>query len=249
MSSSRLPGKVLLPLEGATVLERVIERVSGSKLVDKVLVATTNARIDSQIVRVCRAAGISVYRGSEDDVLDRYHGAASRLGVENIVRICADSPLLDPAVLDGVVRLHLSDKADYTNNDGKRVFPEGERVEVFTFAALKKAWNEATLLSEREHVTPYMKKHPELFRISRLECETDCSDKRWTLDREADYRFISEVYSRLFRRNGLFGMKEILALLKKEPHLEKINKGTPRDEGYLKSVMEDRVMKRKGKSV
>lgn len=240
-SAKRLPGKVLLGLEGKTVLERVVERVRKSRLIDEVIVATSINYKDLRIVRLCSAKGIRVYCGSEEDVLDRYFQAARLLEARHIVRVTADCPLIDPALIDKVIRLHLKKGSDYTSNTLKEAFPDGEDVEVFKFSALKRAWERARLLSEREHVTAYIKKRQKIFKLVNLSCGNNLSSKRWTLDEKADYKFIRLVYKKLYRKNRLFGMNEILRLLERHPEYEKINKGIIRNEGYLKSLRDDKV--------
>jgi spore coat polysaccharide biosynthesis protein SpsF (cytidylyltransferase family)/aryl-alcohol dehydrogenase-like predicted oxidoreductase len=242
-SSTRLPAKVLLDLEGKTVLERVIERVERAKCIDEVIVATTTDKADLKITQICSQRGIRVYCGSRDDVLDRYYQAARLLNPIHVVRITADCPVIDPEVIDKTIELHLSKKADYANNRGNIPYPDGEDVEVFTFAALKKAWQEARFASEREHVTPYIKKHSEFFTCVYLECFKNLAGKRWTLDREDDYALIKIFYRKLYKKDNFFGIKEILQLLKAHPEYEKINSGIEPDEGYAKSLSEDKILK------
>ena len=153
--STRLPEKVLLDLEGQPVLSHIIKRVNASKLVTGILVATTVRKEDLAIVRLCSNANTRVFCGSENDVLDRYYQAAKLLEADNIVRITADCPLIDPSIIDEVVALHLKEKSDYTSNTMEESYPDGLDVEIFRFEALKKAWENACLASEREHVTPY----------------------------------------------------------------------------------------------
>jgi spore coat polysaccharide biosynthesis protein SpsF (cytidylyltransferase family) len=164
MGSTRLPDKVLLPLEGKTVLEHVVDRVKQSKLVKEVVVATTISRSDLKIVNFCSAKGIRVYCGSENDVLDRYFEAARLIGVEHVIRITADCPFMDHRIIDKVVKEHLLRKNDYTANIIEETFPDGEDIEVMTFKVLEKAWENARLLSEREHVTPYIRNNMLTFR-------------------------------------------------------------------------------------
>ncbi len=243
MGATRLTGKVMLDLEGKTVLERVIERVRAAKLVDEVMVATTNAENDKRIIDLCNTIGIKVFAGSENDVLDRYYQAALSIKPDHVVRITADCPLMDPKIIDAVIKLHLEEAADYTANILEETFPDGEDVEVMTFAALKTAWGNAGLISEREHVTPYIRKNPGLFKLVNYMAGENLSAKRWTLDNVEDYEFIKKVYSHLYKKNPLFGMEEILALLINEPNLEDINNHIIRNEGYAKSLREDKVMK------
>lgn len=236
IGSTRLSDKVLLNLEGKSVLERVIERVKNSKFIQEVIVATTISKEDLEIVNLCSKIGVRVYCGSENDVLDRYFQVARILTPRHIVRITADCPLIDPQVIDRVIKLHLKERADYTSNILKPTFPDGEDVEVFRFQALKKAWENARLSSEREHVTPYMRKHPALFKRTNLSYAADLSRKRWTLDNKEDYRFIKLIYKNLLKKRSIFGMEEILEFLSEHPDCEKINHKIKRNEGYLKSL-------------
>ena len=241
VGSTRLPGKVLLPLEKKTVLERVIERVQKSTKIDEVMVITTLNKADSEIVKACSNNGVRVFCGSEEDVLDRFYQAAKLLKPNHIVRITADCPLIDAAIIDQVIDKHLKEKNDYTSNVLKETFPDGEDNEIFTFESLKKSWKEANLSSEREHVTLYIRNHPEEFKLSNLECEVDLSDKRWTLDNEEDYQFIKNIYKSLPNKNN-FGMSDVLDLINKNKGLEEMNHHIERNEGYQKSLKEDKVI-------
>ena len=239
MGSTRLPGKVLLNLEDKTVLEHVVNRVRFSKHVDDVVVATTISKDDLRIVELCANLGVSIYCGSEDDVLDRYYQAAKLFKADNIVRITSDCPVIDPKIVDGAIILHLKDNADYTSNTLKETYPDGQDVEIFTFASLRTAWKDAKLASEREHVTPYIRNHPDIFKHARLEYQKDLSQKRWTLDNAEDLEFLRLVYKYLYSKNSLFGMDDILALISEKPEIEKINQHIIRNEGYIKSLRED----------
>ncbi len=242
MGSTRLPDKVLFNLEGKTVLEHVIARVRRSSLIKEVIVATTFSRRDLKIVNLCSGMGIRVFCGSENDVLDRYYQASRLLETKHIVRITSDCPVIDPEIIDNVIKLHLSNNADYTTNTIGENFPDGQDVEIFTFAALKKAWEKARLLSEREHVTPYIKNHPGIFKIAGLEYQKDLSKKRWTLDEQDDYKFIKLIYKNLYKKNKFFGMEDILNFLKQYPEYENINYHIRRNEGYLKSIKQDKAV-------
>lgn len=242
LGATRLPRKVLLDLEGKTVLERVIERVKSSKYVDEVIVATTDNRDNTEIPKLCKKNNIPVYCGSEDDVLDRYYQTAKLFKADNIVRITADCPMMDPAIIDDVVKLHLDSEADYTSNILKETYPDGEDVEVFTFKALEKAWELAKLKSEREHVTPFIRKNPDIFKLRNKENNENLSGKRWTLDEPRDYDFIKIVYSGLYKNKPFFGMKDILEYSKLHPEIEGINQDITRNEGYLKSLKNDKEL-------
>ena len=243
MGSTRLPGKALIKIEDKTVLEHVIRRVQACHLVDAVVVATTVSKGDLPIVKLCAEKGISVYCGSEDDVLDRYYQAAKLFSAETVIRITADCPLMDPQVIEAVVRKHIKDGADYTSNIIDETFPDGEDVEVFSVAALKKAWLEAKLSSEREHVTPYIRKSPNIFKLASVSNQIDLSQKRWTLDNQEDLLFISGIFASLYPKDPIFGMKEILSFLAGNPALEEINGHLSRNEGYAKSLREDKIVR------
>lgn len=242
MGSTRLSGKVLHKLEDKTVLEHVVRRVKSSELVDDVVVATTIDKKDLQIVELCASLGISVYCGSEDDVLDRYYQAAKLFKADNVVRITSDCPVIDPKVINEVITLHLKTNADYTSNVLQETFPDGEDVEVFTFTSLRNAWMNSKLLSEREHVTPFIRNHPELFKHASLQYKENLSQKRWTLDNAEDLEFLRQVYKHLYLKYPLFGMNDVLRLIKEKPEIEQINRHIVRNAGYMKSLREDRTL-------
>ncbi|HEY9206265.1 MAG TPA: glycosyltransferase family protein [Candidatus Methanoperedens sp.] len=242
LGSTRLPGKVLLDLQGKTVLEHVIDRVRASKFINNIVVATTILKKDLRIVNICSSNGISVYCGSENDVLDRYYQAAKLFNADNIVRITSDCPLIDPLVIDEVIKLHLQENADYTSNTIKETYPDGQDTEIFTFEALKEAWKNANLISEREHVTPYIRKN-QAFKCVNLESKIILSHKRWTLDNPEDYDFIKIIYKNIYNKKHIFNMDEILEFINNNPEIERINQSITRNEGYLKSLKEDKIVK------
>ncbi|MDD4907492.1 MAG: glycosyltransferase family protein [Candidatus Omnitrophica bacterium] len=240
--SRRLPGKVLRLMAGKPVLEHIIDRVKGARRIQEVMVATTILKEDLNIVSLCAAKGVRVYCGSENDVLDRYYQAARLVQADNIVRITGDCPLIDPVIINKVINHHLRSRADYSANVLKHTFPDGEDVEVFSFNALEKAWKEARLLSEREHVTPYIWKNPRRFTLSGIEHQDDLSAKRWTLDNPQDLKFIDMIYRHLYGKKRSFGMTDVLKLLKSHPEYEMINAKISRNEGYAKSLKNDKVL-------
>jgi spore coat polysaccharide biosynthesis protein SpsF (cytidylyltransferase family) len=237
MGSTRLPGKVLLDLAGKPVLQHVVERVQAAESIDEVIVVTTIHAHDLPIVGWCASHGIRVFCGSEDDVLDRFYQAAKLVLPDAMLRITADCPLMDPQVIDRVVHFFRAEHSDYANNVEHETYPDGLDVEVFRFAALEKAWKEATLISEREHVTPYIRKHPELFKVKVLDHAPSLAGMRWTLDQKEDFAFIKRVHEELGA--GHFGMQEVIDLLVCKPELQSINGSIVRNEGYLKSINQD----------
>lgn len=242
MGSTRLPGKIMADIEGEPLLAHVIERTRAAHLVEQVIIATTGEEEDEVVVDFTRERDLPCFTGSLEDVLDRFYQAAMKFNVTTIVRITPDDPFKDPTVIDRVIG-RFQDAAgtlDYASNTLKPTFPEGLDVEVFSFPALKEAWTKAKMPSEREHVTPYIWNHPEHFRLANVENSEDLSALRWTIDYEADLRFAREVYAR-FPRGRLFTMGDILELMKAEPALAEINRGTARNEGYLKSLQKEKT--------
>jgi len=227
MTSERLPGKVLMNILGKPVLWHVVTRLNGSELIEKVVVATTTNETDIPIIRFCDERGIGVYAGSEENVLDRYYKAASHFSATVIVRITADCPLIDPKIVDRVIQHYLENKNkfDYVSTNHPTTFPDGLDTEVFSFEALEKAWKNAKKQYEREHVTPYIWDQPEKFGIGNVENDQDLSaTERWTLDYEEDLEFVRAIYANLYKEGKIFGMEDVLKLLKKKPELRDINR-------------------------
>ena len=197
MGSSRLPGKVLARLGGVPALSRVLRRTRSATRVDDVIVATTDSAEDDAVERLAAAEGCGTYRGSRDDVLDRYWRTAARERPVYVVRITADCPLVMPRVVDRVVEVTIAGGFDYASNTLVRTYPKGLDVECFTLAALERAVRDATDAYDREHVTPYLKRYPALFRPGDVRARTDRSDLRWTLDYPEDLAFLDRVFSEL----------------------------------------------------
>ena len=240
--SSRLPGKIMKELSGKTDLQWVIERVRRSRRVDEVMVITSIEKRDLQVVKLCAELGVRVFVGSEQDVLDRYYQAARLLHPEYVIRITADCPLFDWRYLDMAIE-QLNSVSDYMG-DLEESFPEGEDIEIIRLSALKQSWREAKLSSEREHVTLYIRKHPELFHIQRLKCPLPgIGEKRWTLDEEGDYELIRAIYHYFISRGKEdFVTEDILTFLAEHPELEQLNANYIRNEGALKSIANDRIV-------
>ncbi len=238
--SSRLPDKVLMKLEDKTVIEHVFNRVKKSRLVSDIVVATTLKEEDLRIVKICAENNIKVYCGSENDVLDRFYQIAKILNPDNIVRITADCPVIDPNIIDLVIVQHIQKNADYTCNGLDKVtFPDGQDVEVIKFEALKIAYLESTLKSEKEHVTPFIRYKPDRFKLLNVENTHDLSDQRWTLDNIEDFKLLKIIFSNLYQENNFFGMEQIFKFIEKNPDVKKINDRIIRNEGYQKSLIDD----------
>lgn len=224
------------------MLAHVVARAQQAARLDTVVVATSTARSDSAIAAWCDAVGVPCERGSEHDVLDRYRQAALAHRLDVIVRLTADCPLLDPAVIDQVVGAFQAGTYDYASNTQPPTFPDGLDTEVFTRGALERAWSEAALDSEREHVTPYIWKHPELFRLFNVAHTPDLSALRWTVDDAADLDLAHGLLTRL--GSGSTALGDILAILEDEPELANGNAGTGRNAGYFVSLGLDAARKR-----
>ena len=229
MGSSRLPGKVLLDLCGKTVLEHDLIRISSSRRIDKVVVATTTEPCDDLIVDEARRCGVGVFRGSEEDVLSRYYHAALEYRAEVVVRMTSDCPLFDAAVLDAMLDIFLPGQVDeapfdyMSNTLERRTFPRGLDAEIFTFAALEQAYHEADKPHEREHVTPFFYQNPERFKLVGYCGEEDNSRYRWTLDTDADLALIRAIYEALYRKGNLFTTSQVLDLMAARPELATLN--------------------------
>lgn len=228
MSSSRLPGKVLHDIAGQPMLVRVLERARRGKTVDDVMVATTTDPADDPIVRMCHERGYPVYRGSMFDVLDRYYGAARQAQADVIVRITADCPVIDPQVIDQVVDTFHAQGADFACNrlppPWKRTWPIGLDTEVCSFTGLERAWKEASLPYEREHVMPYFYDVEGRFKVVVVDHDPDYGSLRWTVDTAEDQRLLREIFAR-FNGSDTFTWMDVLHLIEREPQLLQINAG------------------------
>lgn len=222
MGSTRLPGKVLEDIGGQTMLARVVTRTKRAALISKIIVATTTAAQDDTIVNECHRLQITFFRGKEQDVLDRYYQTAMAYGLDVIVRITADCPLIDPAIIDRVVAAFLAERPDYTSNVINRSYPFGLDVEVISRRALERAWQEAEKPYQRTHVTPFIYENPDLFRIMQVNADSDYSHHRWTVDTPEDLTFVREIYRRL-KDTDTMDWNKIIRILASEPELVEIN--------------------------
>jgi spore coat polysaccharide biosynthesis protein SpsF len=222
--STRLPGKVLMNLAGEPMLARCVNRVVRAVSVDDVVVATTIESSDDALEGLCRSRGWNFFRGSQDDVLDRYYRAAAMFGADTVVRITSDCPLIEPEIIDRVSAAYQSalPAVDYASNTlTHRTYPRGLDTEVFSFAALRTAWARDSNAGWREHVTPYIYRNPEQFRTLNVTCEIDWSGLRWTVDTIEDLEFVRRVYDKF--GHDRFTWREVLDLLERQPELVGIN--------------------------
>lgn len=243
VGSSRLPEKIIKTVNGETLLAIHLKRILRSKLITKLKVATTFEEGVEQILDICKDCGVSYFQGSLDDVLDRFYHAASNENPEWVVRLTSDCPLIDPSVIDEILQSAISNNLDYTSNTLYPTYPDGVDVEVLKFSALEKAFKEAKLLSEREHVTPFIWKNSDLkggtiFKAYSFENGEDFSSVRLTVDTAEDF----EVIEKLITLEGTG--KDWLTYVKtlnNNPEIKSINQKYKRNEGYAKSVNSENI--------
>jgi spore coat polysaccharide biosynthesis protein SpsF len=247
-SSRRLPGKVLKPILGRPMLERQIERLRRSKRMDRLVVATSADPSDDAIAALCQSLAVDCFRGSLEDVLDRFYQAACRDAPRAVVRLTGDCPLADPIVIDRLIHLHAAAGYQYTSNTLTRSYPDGLDAEVVDFGCLESAWREARLPSEREHVTPFIYHHPERFRLGNLAGDADLSHLRWVVDEPEDLAFIAAIYEALYPSSPAFTTADILALLERRPDIAALMGHAPTNEGYQRSLAGDAAVLAKGKT-
>lgn len=225
MTSTRLPGKVLKKVLGKPLLEYQLERLKRVSNVDDVVVATTTNLTDDPIVTLCNQLNVSSYRGSEEDVLSRYYESAQLFDADVVVRITSDCPLIDPMVVDQVIHAYClaSPAKDYVANCLERTYPRGMDTEVFSFRVLKQIHVQATSKADREHVTPYIYRHPEKYRIGHVRHCEDQSQHRWTVDTMEDFLLVKVMLENLYPTLPYFSMEDCLRLHEQNPEWIRIN--------------------------
>ena len=239
--STRLPAKVLKKVGKDTLLDIHLQRILASKKISKLIVATTNEIGSKEIVHIAANNGVSAYCGSINDVLERFYFAVKDYQPDYIVRLTSDCPLIDPNVIDTVIENCIISGVDYASNTLKPTFPDGQDVEVFRFLALKKAYEDAVLKSEREHVTPYIKKNStfnkgNIFTSLNIESDWDCESYRMTVDTQEDFEVIKNLIINLGKNAS---WKDYVNYLDEHETIKKINSNHKRDEGYVKSLLQD----------
>lgn len=225
LGSTRLPGKIFKPILGKPMLSYQIERLRRVKGVQGIVVATTTNPQDQPIVDYCNLEGLHCIRGSVDDVLSRYIAACAAFGLDAVVRITSDCPLIDPDLLQKGLALFLQnyESLDYLSICHERTYPIGMDFEIIRVDALKRAFYEAQTAAEKEHVTPYIWKHPELFRLANLQQTADHSSYRLTVDTHEDLELVERIFASLYPKNPEFSLKDVMALLEQHPDWLKIN--------------------------
>lgn len=226
MRSTRLPGKVLKPLLGKPMLERMVERLRRARRSDAIVVATTTHPADDPIVELARAMGVGCYRGSEEDVLDRVLEAAESVEADLIVETTADCPLIDPGVIDQLIATYLANPVDYCSNVLKPTYPRGLDAQVFSVATLRQVAALTTDPADREHVSLYIYEHPERYRLLTVASglADDVGRLRLTVDTPEDFVLVERVYQALYPTNPAFGLAEIVALFERDPELADLNR-------------------------
>lgn len=241
--STRLPNKVLKDLCGKPALQRMIERVQRSKVIDEVMVVTSIEKNNLPILRLCADLGIRVGVGSEDDVLDRFYQTARLLKPKYVIRLTADCPCFDAELLDTAI-LGMKETVDYCGMTSES-FADGLDLEIMKFSALEKAWKEAVHSFEREHVTQYIIRHPDMFEQMDFQSPIGYfGDQRWTVDEPEDFELVSKIYEHFVDELHTedFGYKDILEYLSENPEIRSINQKFTRNEGLDKSIKEDRIV-------
>lgn len=223
MGSTRLPGKVMLKVLDKPLLEYLVERLKQVKAADEVVILTSTDAADDVIANYCKDHNISFFRGSNANVLDRYYQAAQASKPEAIVRITADCPLIDPDVVDEVIKFFKDHSYDYVSNGLERTYPRGLDTEIFSYKVLEQAWKHAKKDEEKEHVTPYIYRHPELFLVKNLSLQPRADHHRWTVDTPEDFELIKRILENLYPGQPQFRMADVLRLLEKHPDWSQLN--------------------------
>ena len=236
VSSSRLPGKVIRPILGEPMLVRQIERILRARLIDKLIVATSSQSEDDVIEHLCKKIGIECFRGSLNDVLDRFYQATRPYNPQHVVRLTGDCPLTDPDVIDRLISFHLGGDYDYSSNALEPTYPDGLDAEVMKLSSLEQAWREADNTACREHVTLFLYQHPQLFKIGVEKNLVNLSHLRWTVDELKDFELVEKIYQYFYSHNPKFTIQDILIYLEECPELKTINTSFKRNEGLGKSL-------------
>ena len=239
VGSSRFPQKVLKKIEGKPVIWHVVNRVKQTNLVNQIALVTTKLDEDKKLLDIANELGVIGITGDENNVLKRFYDCASQINADPIIRITGDCPLIDPFLIDEMIKFFLEHDYDYISNRMIPTFPDGLDIEIFSYTALRSAILNSKLSSELEHVTPYISKNPQKFKLFNFQNNVDLSQMRWCIDEKEDLVFVKKIFEKLSPK-FIFSMDEILKILKNEPTLLQINNKIIRDEGYLKSLKNDK---------
>jgi len=229
----------MLELMGKQVIEQVLNQVSYSKLINTVVLATSIDPSDDPLEAWAKKSGSNCFRGSLENVLERFYGAAQKYKADAVVRITGDCPLIDPELVDTCIHSFLVDDFDYYSNINPPTFPDGLDCEVIKYSALETAYKSARLKSEIEHVTPFIRNNPALFKIGNCSSAINYEYHRWTLDNKEDFELIEKIYSRLYSVGKYVAWTDVIRLLEENPEWLKINSSNNRNEGFIKSLKND----------
>ncbi len=240
MASRRLPGKVIKEINGKPLILYLYERLTFSRLIDKIVIATGADDLNLPIVQVAQENQIEYFAGSEEDLVDRFYQAARKFNGRVIVRVTGDCPLTDPELIDKMIAFYLEnpDKYDCVTNILNPTYPDGLDIEVMPFRTIERAWNEVKNPFWREWVFSYIAEHPKDYRLGSVENDRDLSDLRWTVDYKEDFVFVNEIFNRLYHNKKNFSMNDVLKLLDEEPHLVSINRKYTRNIDYERAKKE-----------
>ena len=239
MSSTRLPNKVLKRVLDKSILAFLVERVKRAQHIDQIVILTSDQNEDDAIENEARHLNVKCFRGDLNNVLKRFYDASIEFPSQHIVRLTADCPLLDPCLLDKVIEHHLNTDSDYTSNCQSNSFPDGLDVEVFTAQSLKTSYKFADKPSELEHITQFIRNHPNNFIINEVCSPVDLSHHRWTVDEPSDFQLIEKILHFIYPRNPNFSYKDVLELFAQKPSLLQINQHFQRNEGLTISLLTD----------
>ncbi|MCO6354230.1 NTP transferase domain-containing protein [Pseudoalteromonas shioyasakiensis] len=239
MSSSRLPGKVLETIVGKPMLLHIVERLKHATLVDKIVVLTSDEQSDDIIKDMCENHSIDCFRGSLNNVLERFFLASEEFPADNIVRITADCPLVDSQLVDEIITKHINGNADFTSNCHPPMYPDGLDVEVLKLEALHKAQLNASTSHQKEHVTPYIFTHPEQFICINFNAPKLIPTYRLTVDHPEDLTLVRKIYGALYESNSNFNLKLILKLLEQNPMWLESNRQYARNEALQGHLTRD----------
>ena len=240
--STRLPNKVLKEIEDTPMICHIINRIKRSRNVEQIILATTDKDSDKILLDIAEKFKIIGFAGDDDDVLERFFNAATSFSADPIVRITGDCPLVDPELLDNMIQIFLENRYDYISNTIERTFPDGLDIEIFSFDALKKTHQQAKWSSEREHVTPFIVKNQDLFRVYNYRNKQDLSNLRWCVDEEDDLLMVKQIFHEM-NTEQFFSTADIIDLVSKNPKIAEINKNIKTNEGYKKSLKKDKLIK------
>ena len=238
-NSRRLKNKIFADIDGKPLIVRIVSRIKQVGIIDKIVIATSVNVSDDRLAEWCKNTKVDFFRGNESNVLERFYYCAKAFDSNIVVRVTADDPFKDPFVISHAIKLLIENNYDYVSNTIKPTYPEGIDIEVFRFKSLEIAFKNATLMSEKEHVTPYIWKNSIKFSLFNFEYKDNLSNLRWTIDYKEDLEFVRAIYRKMKNRNEHFLMRDILSILEKYPEIQKIQRNILRNEGYRISIEED----------